>query len=152
MWNCQEAVLSHTCQVSRIGRVTHAFRPNLTLTRIKLKISRIPQIIIKSHALSNKIGRVHQSALHVLCGIILVFSQGSLDCPDTLRTRTRSRQRPWARLRRECNWQSWWIVLCTRVELVRGAPWLKTIHVIRCTTGDSRHVQTASERGFQSYG
>lgn len=43
-------------------------------------------------------------------------------------------------------------VLCTRVELVRGAPWLKTIHVIRCTTGDSRHVQTASERGFQSYG
>ena len=24
-------------------------------------------------------------------------------------------------------------VLCTRVELVRGAPWLKTIHVIRCT-------------------
>ena len=99
--------IQHTCQVSRIGRVTHAFRPNLTLTRIKLKISRIPQIIIKSHALSNKIGRVHQSALHVLCGIILVFSQGSLDCPDTLRTRTRSRQRPWARLRRECNWQSW---------------------------------------------
>ena len=43
-------------------------------------------------------------------------------------------------------------VLCTRVELVPGAPWLKTIHVIRCTTGDSRHVQTASERGFQSYG
>ena len=69
--------IQHTCQVSRIGRVTHAFRPNLTLTRIKLKISRIRQIIIKSHALSNKIGRVHQSALHVLCGIILVFSQGS---------------------------------------------------------------------------